>query len=336
MNFSERFIQRPIATSLLMLGLAGVRRLGLRPAARRTLPDVDFPPQRSRPTFPAPASPDTMATSVATPLEQQFAAIPGLVAMTSWSGLGYTRSRCSSRSSRNIDGAATDVQTAINAAGGLLPKDLPNPPTYKQGQRGRPADPDLLVHSDDLPIYKVDDFAFSVLAQTISAIPGVAQVNVAGQQDFAVRIRARSRRAGLARDRHGGHPQGDRGRHHQPGQRHARGTLPVLRARRERSALPGGGLSRRVIVAFRNGAPVRIRDIAEVVDGARLLPRTGAWAQQQEGAEVLLVYRQPGGNTTEIVDSVRATMAELVAEAPTAIKVDLVSDRSTAIEAAIG
>jgi hydrophobe/amphiphile efflux-1 (HAE1) family protein len=331
MNFSERFIRRPIATSLLMLGLLvfGASAYVLLPVA--ALPDVDFPTITVTANLPG-ASPDTMATSVATPLEQQFAAIPGLVAMTSWSGLGYSVMSLQFALSRNIDGAATDVQTAINAAGGLLPKDLPNPPTYKKVNA---ADQPILiysVHSDDLPIYKVDDFAFSVLAQTISAIPGVAQVNVAGQQDFAVRIRANP--AALAS--HGIGMEDIRKAIAAATTNQAKGTLEgrfqsfVLDANDQLFQAEG---YRDVIVAFRNGAPVRIRDIAEVVDGARL-PRTGAWHNNKK-AEVLLVYRQPGGNTTEIVDRVRATMAELVASAPPAIKVDLVSDRSTAIEASI-
>ena len=131
-----------------------------------------------------------MASSVATPLEQQFAAIPGLASMNSTSGLGATAITLQFDLNRNIDGAATDVQTAINAASGLLPKDLPNPPTYR---KVNPADRAVLIYaisSDDLPIYKVDDYAFVILAQKISAVTGVSQVLVAGQQDFAVRVQA--------------------------------------------------------------------------------------------------------------------------------------------------
>jgi hydrophobe/amphiphile efflux-1 (HAE1) family protein len=331
MNFSERFIRRPIATSLLMLGLLvfGTSAYTLLPVA--SLPDVDFPTITVTANLPG-ASPETIASSIATPLEQQFAAIPGLAAMTSWSGLGYTSITLQFLLSRSIDGAATDVQTAINAAGGLLPKDLPNPPTYKKVNA---ADQPILiyaVHSDNVPIYKVDDFAFTVLAQTISAIPGVAQVNVAGQQDFAVRIRANP--AALAS--------------HGIGMEEIRKAIAAATTIQAKGTLEGRYQSlmldandqlfraedyRDVIVAFRKGAPVRIRDIAEVVDGARL-PRTGAWHNNKR-AEILLVYRQPGGNTTQIVDRVRATMAQLMADAPSGIKVDLVSDRSVAIDASI-
>ncbi|HYM04017.1 MAG TPA: efflux RND transporter permease subunit, partial [Stellaceae bacterium] len=187
MNISRPFILRPIATSLLMMGILvfGLAAYALLPVA--ALPHVDFPTITVTASFPG-ASPETMASSVATPLEQQFAAIPGLDQMISTSGLGTTTVTLQFSLDRNIDGAAQDVQTAINAAGGLLPKQLPNPPTYR---KVNPADRAILiyaVHSDTLPIYKVDDYAELILAQKISAISGVGQVDIAGQQRFAVRV----------------------------------------------------------------------------------------------------------------------------------------------------
>src|SRR4030095_8786677 len=189
MNISETYIRRPIATSLMMLGLLvfGAATYNLLPVA--ALPNVDFPTIPVSATLPG-ASPETMASSVATPLEQQFAAIPGLASMNSTSGLGTTSIALQFELGRSIDGAATDVQTAINAASGLLPKDLPNPPTYR---KVNPADRAILIYaisSDALPIYKVDDYAYTILAQKISAVAGVSQVLVAGQQDFAVRAQA--------------------------------------------------------------------------------------------------------------------------------------------------
>src|SRR5271169_5853643 len=159
MKTSENFIRRPIATSLLMMGILifGVASYPLLPVS--SLPTVDFPTISVSAQLPG-ASPDTMASSVATPLEQQFAAIPGLAQMTSTSGLGSTSITLQFDLNRNIDGAAGDVQTAINAASGLLPKDLPNPPTYK---KVNPADRAILlyaVHSDTMPLYKVDDYAY--------------------------------------------------------------------------------------------------------------------------------------------------------------------------------
>src|SRR5437868_1681118 len=180
MNISETFIRRPIATSLLMAGLLifGAASYELLPVA--ALPTVDFPTITVSATLPG-ASPDTMASSVATPLEQKFAAIPGLAQMTSTSGLGSTTITLQFELNRNIDGAAGDVQTAINAASGLLPKDLPNPPTYK---KSNPADRPILiyaVYSDALPIYRVDDYAYTILAQRMSQISGVSEVDIAGQ-----------------------------------------------------------------------------------------------------------------------------------------------------------
>src|SRR6201981_1587171 len=162
MSISEPFIQRPIATSLLMMGILifGLAAYNLLPVA--ALPNVDFPTITVSAQLPG-ASPDTMASSVATPLEQQFASIPGLSSMNSTSGLGSTTITLQFDLARSIDGAAQDVQTAINAAGGLLPKTMPNPPTYK---KVNPADRAILIyaiHSDTLPMSKVDDYAYTIL-----------------------------------------------------------------------------------------------------------------------------------------------------------------------------
>ncbi len=331
MNISERFIRRPIATSLIMMGLLifGAAAYTMLPVA--ALPDVDFPTITVSAAMPG-ASPDTMATSVATPMEQQFTAIPGLVSMTSWSGLGNTSITLQFALDRNIDGAATDVQTAINAAGGLLPKDLPTPPTYRKVNAADQPALIYAVYSDDMPIYKIDDYAYSVIAQTLSAIPGVAQVSVGGQQDFAVRIRADP--AALAA--HGISMEDIRKAIAAATINQAKGTIEgkaqsfILDTNDQLFAASG---YRDLIVTFRNGAPVRIRDIAEVVDGARL-PRTGAWYNGKK-AEVLLIYRQPGANITKIVDLVRAAMPELLASLPPSLHVELTSDRSLAVEASI-
>src|SRR5262245_39999784 len=187
MNLSETFIRRPIATSLLMAGILvfGLASYQLLPVA--ALPTVDFPTITVTAQLPG-ASPNTMASSVATPLEQKFAAIPGLAQMTSTSGLGTTSITLQFDLDRNIDGAAGDVQTAINAASGLLPKDLPNPPTYK---KTNPADRAILIYaawSDDMPIYRVDDYAHTAMSQKPATISGVSQVDIAGQQQYAVHV----------------------------------------------------------------------------------------------------------------------------------------------------
>jgi len=267
MNISETFIRRPIATSLMMLGLLvfGAATYNLLPVA--ALPNVDFPTITVSATLPG-ASPETMASSVATPLEQQFAAIPGLASMNSTSGLGTTSITLQFDLNRAIDGAATDVQTAINAASGLLPKDLPNPPTYR---KVNPADRAILIYavtSDDLPIYKVDDYAFTILAQKISAVTGVSQVLVAGQQDFAVRVQAnpstlaahgisledvRNAVAGATVNQAKGNLENE----------HQSITIDT------NDQLFHAPAYRNIIVAYRNGAPVKLQDVADVVDARR-------------------------------------------------------------------
>ena len=327
MNISETYIRRPIATSLMMLGLLvfGSATYGLLPVS--ALPNVDFPTISVSATLPG-ASPETMASSVATPLEQQFAAIPGLASMSSTSGLSSTQITLQFDLNRKIDGAATDVQTAINAASGLLPKDLPNPPTYR---KVNPADRAVLIYaiwSDELPLYKVDDYAFVILAQKISAVPGVSQVIVAGQQDFAVRVQANP--AALA----------SRGISFED----VRAAIANATLNQAKGNLENDNLSvmidtndqlfkadayKDVIVAYKNGAPVKLKDIGDVIDGTRA-PRTGAWFNGKR-AELLLIFRQPGANTVEIVNNVKAMMPRLLASIPQTIHVDLMSDRSGSI-----
>ena len=327
MNISETFIRKPIATSLLMLGVLvfGAATYNLLPVA--ALPNVDFPTITVSATLPG-ASPETMASSVATPLEQQFAAIPGLASMNSTSGLGTTSIALQFNLGRNIDGAATDVQTAINAASGLLPKDLPNPPTYR---KVNPADRAILiyaVHSDDLPIYKVDDYAFTILAQKISAIQGVSQVLVAGQQDFAVRIQANP--SALAA--HGIGLEDVRAAIANSTVDQAKGNIENENQSftlDTNDQLFNASTYRQIIVAYRNGAPVKLQDIGQVIDATKS-PRNGAWFNG-ERSELLLIFRQPGGNTVEIVDSIKAQMPRLLASAPKGVIVDLVSDRSQSI-----
>ena len=187
MSISQPFILRPIATSLLSLGVLvfGIVAYTLLPVA--ALPNVDYPTITVTASYPG-ASPATMASAVATPLEQQFTAIPSLEQMTSLSGTGTTMITLQFALSRNIDGAAQDVQTAINAAGGLLPKDLPTPPTYR---KTNPANSPVLiyaVYSDAVPVSRLDDYAYTILAQQLSTVPGVSQVSVFGQKQYAARV----------------------------------------------------------------------------------------------------------------------------------------------------
>src|SRR5215470_14589687 len=264
MNISEIFIRRPIGTSLLMAGLLvfGIASYRLLPVS--ALPTVDFPTIRVTAQLPG-ASPDTMASSVATPLEQQFSAIPGLAQMTSTSGLGITSITLQFDLARNIDGAAGDVQTAINAASGLLPKDLPTPPTYK---KTNPAERAILIYavtSDALPIYRVDDYAYTVLAQKLSTITGVSEVDIAGQQQYAVHVQVnplalaergialedvRNALAAATLNEPKGNLEGDR----------------RVVALDTNDQLFDAKAFDNTIVAYRNGAPVRVKDIGQAVD----------------------------------------------------------------------
>src|SRR5262249_6437659 len=331
MNISETFIRRPIGTSLLMAGILvfGIASYEMLPVS--ALPTVDFPTISVSAKLPG-ASPDTMAASVATPLEQQFAAIPGLAQMTSTSGLGVTTITLQFDLNRNIDGAAGDVQTAINAASGLLPKDLPSPPTYK---KTNPAERAILIYavwSDALPIYRVDDYVYTILAQKMSVISGVSEVDIAGQQQYAVHVQVNP--MALA----------------------ARGIgLEDVHTALNNATLnePKGNLEGRnqvysidtnhqlfdvrsfwnVIVAYRNGAPVKLKDVGDVIDSSQL-PRTAAWFNGKR-IELLLVRRAAGANTLAVVDQIKAMMPQIQASIPPSIHVDLISDRSQNIRESV-
>jgi len=331
MNLSEGFIRRPIATSLLMLGVLvfGAATYGLLPVA--ALPNIDFPTITVTAQLPG-ASPDTMASSVAMPLEQQFAAVPGLASMTSTSGIGTTSITLQFDLGRNIDGAASDVQTAINAAGGLLPKDLPNPPSYK---KTNPTDRPVLiyaVHSAAMPIYKVDEYAYTIMAQKLSSVEGVSQVIVAGQQKYAVH--AQMNPTALA----------SRG----IGLEDVRAALSAATLDMAKGTLEGAAVSttidtndqlfnaaafRPIIVAYRNGAPVKLQDVGDAVDGTEQ-PRIGAWFNDTP-AEILLILRQPGANAIDIVEKVKAMMPQLRAAIPPSVEVELIADRSQTIRASV-
>jgi hydrophobe/amphiphile efflux-1 (HAE1) family protein len=331
MNLSETFIRRPIGTSLLMAGLLvfGIASYELLPVS--ALPTVDFPTIQVTAQLPG-ASPDTMASSVATPLEQQFAAIPGLGQMTSTSGLGITTITLQFDLARNIDGAAGDVQTAINAASGLLPKDLPTPPTYK---KTNPAERAILIYavsSDALPIYRVDDYAYTILAQKLSTITGVSEVDIAGQQTYAVHVQVNplalaARGIGLE-DVHNAltaatldEPKGN-----------LEGERQVYTLDTNDQLLDAKSFAK-IIVAYRNGAPVRVEDIGEAVDSSKL-PRTGAWLGDKQ-TELLLIKRQSGANTLQVVDQIKAQLPTLLASLPKSVHVELVSDRSQNIRESV-
>ena len=331
MSISDPFVRRPIATSLLMGGifLVGLVVFPLLPVA--PLPQVDFPTISVSAALPG-ASPETMASSVATPLETQFAQISGLSQMTSTNALGSTSITLQFDLNRNIDAAAQDVQTGIDAAGGQLPKNLPSPPTYK---KVNPADSPILllsVHSDVLPVTTVDDYAENILAQQISQIPGVAQVSIGGQQKPAVRVQVDpTKLAALGLEMEdvanvivAATVDAPKGSINGPTR-----SMTIYANDQLLKAAPWND----VVVAYKNGAAVRIRDIGVAVDGPenRLIT---AWQNGRNGI-LLLIYKQPGANVIEAVDRVQALLPHALASVPPSIKVDTVANRTTTIKASV-
>ncbi|MBI5260984.1 MAG: multidrug efflux RND transporter permease subunit [Bradyrhizobium sp.] len=330
-SFSSPFIRYPIGTSLLMAGIlfVGLVSYPLLPVA--PLPQVDFPTVQVSASLPG-ASPETMASSVAQPLERQMAQIPGIAQMTSTSSLGSTSITIQFELSRSIDAAANDIQAAINAAGGQLPKNLPSPPTYR---KVNPADSPIMIlaaTSDTLPLTTVSDRTDAQLAQQISQISGVAQVFIGGQQKPSIRIQV------------------------DPGKLVAKGlSLEDVRTQVAVATTdsPKGSLDgptraytiyandqlteakdwNDVIIAYRNGAPLRIRDVGQAVSGAEDM-KTAAWADGKRGV-FLVVFKQPGANVIETVDRIKAQLPRLIAAIPPSIKIKIMSDRTLTIRAAV-
>jgi hydrophobe/amphiphile efflux-1 (HAE1) family protein len=331
MSISEPFVRRPIATSLLMGGLflVGLVVFPLLPVA--PLPQVDFPTILVTAQLPG-ASPETMASSVATPLEYQFAEISGLSQMTSTNVLGTTQITLQFDLNRNIDAAAQDVQTGIDAAGGQLPKNLPTPPSYR---KVNPADSSILilaVHSDVLPVTAVDDYAENILAQQISQIPGIAQVSIGGQQKPAVRVQVNpTKLAALGLQMEDVASVISTATVDAP-----KGSINGLRrsmAIYDNDQLLKAAPWNDVVVAYKNGAPVRIRDIGVAVDGPENTLLT-AWQNGHNGI-LLLIYKQPGANVIDAERRVEALLPHALASVPPSIKVDQVANRTTTIQASV-
>ena len=330
-SVSSPFIRYPIATSLLMAGILfiGLVSYPLLPVA--PLPQVDFPTIQVSANLPG-ASPETMASSVAQPLERQFAQIPGVAQMTSTSSLGSAAVTIQFDLNRSIDGAANDVQAAINAAGGQLPKNLPNPPTYR---KVNPADSPILLlsaTSDTLPLTEVSNDTDAHLAQQISQISGVAQVFIGGQQKPAIRIQidpAKLVAKGLSLE-------------------DVRSQIAITTVDSPKGSIDGATRSytiyandqltaskdwNDVIIAYRNGGPLRIRDIGRAVSGPED-NKQAAWANGKRGV-FLVIFKQPGANVIETVDKIKAELPRLVAAIPPAIHINIISDRTTTIRAAV-
>jgi HAE1 family hydrophobic/amphiphilic exporter-1 len=331
MNISRIFIERPVMTTLLMAGLVIFGVFGYAALPVSELPNIDFPTINVQASLPG-ADPETMASAVATPLEGSFATIPGVDTMTSSSSQGSTSITLQFRLDRNIDAAAQDVQTAISAIQRRLPKAMPAPPSFRKNDPS--AVPIFLITlwSDSLPISKVDQYSRTLLANQISTIEGVAQVQIMGQAKYAVRIQA--------------DPSALAARH--LGLNDLNNAINAVSTDQASGTLNGPTQStiihtsgqlmnaeqfRNQIIAYRNGAPVKLGDVANVVDSVENV-RSADWYQDRR-AVTLAISRQPGSNTMAVVDNIKAILPRFRSQLPKGIKMEVFYDRSQTIRAAV-
>ncbi|SDT00401.1 efflux RND transporter permease subunit [Bradyrhizobium canariense] len=331
MNFSAPFIHRPIATALLMVAIVLLGIIGYELLPVAALPEVDSPTIQVTAQLPG-ADPQTMASSVATPLERQFGQIPGLAQMSSSSALGYTQITLQFSRDRTIDSAAQDVQAAINATSGQLPPNLLNPPIYR---KTNPADTPILLlalTSDTLPLTKVSDYANSILVQKLSQMPGVGLVSLGGEQNPAIRVQvnpAQLAAAGLDLES-------------------VRTALANSTVNQPKGTLYGGQHAFSLltndqlttasgfddyILAYRNGAPIRVRDVGRAIVAPEDKTLAG-WLGTQR-AVLIAIQRQPGANVIATVDQIKKALPQLEASLPPSIKVEIVSDRTQTIRASV-
>ena len=331
MNFAEPFIRRPVATTLVVLSILIFGVMGYRLLPVNDLPTIDFPTIQVNASLPG-ASPETMAASVATTLEKQFSTIAGVTSISSSNTQGWTSITLQFDLSRSIDAAAQDVQSMIARAQRSLPPGMPSPPSF---QKVNPADAPVLfltLSSPTLPLSQLDRYAQNVLAQRLSMITGVAQVNVFGSQKFAVRVdvdpmQLASRMIGI--DQVAGAI--DAANVNQP-----TGTLYgpdrnfVIQAAGQ---LMAADEYKDIVVAWRSGSPVRLRDLARVYDGVEN-ERNAGW---YNGARTiyLAIQRQPGTNTVEVVDRIRGVLPQLEAQLPASVQLRVRSDRAIPIRESV-
>ena len=331
MSISEPFIRRPVATTLLMIGLLLAGLVAFRTLPVSALPQVDYPTIVVSTTLPG-GSADTMASSVTTPLERQFGQMPSLSSMTSISSFSSSQITIQFTLDRNIDAAEQDVQAAINAASSLLPPTLPVPPIYS---KSNPADTPILtlsVSSDTMPLDQVDDFADSILAQKISQVSGVGLVTLNGGQKPAVRVQVdpgslagsnlslEDVRLAVASQ----NVNAPKGNIDGPRQDYTLATNDQLY--KADSFKP-------IIIAYKNGAQVRLRDVATVVDSVENAQLAG-WAGAKR-AIILNVQRQPGANVIQVADRVKALLPALKASMPQGVQVDVLGDRTETVRASV-
>ena len=331
MNITEIFVRRPVMTTLIMIGILLFGVAGYRALPVSDLPNVDFPTIQVGASLPG-ASPETMAAAVATPLERQFSTIPGLDSMTSTSARGSTSVTLQFVLNRELDGAAMDVQAAIVAAQRLLPNGMPSPPTFR---KVNPADMPVLMmclNSPTLPLSAVDEYAETMIAQRISMIDGVAQVFIYGAQKFAVRAQLdpsllAARGVGIddvenALLAHNVNmPTGTLWGPRQAFTVQATGQLSNAAAYRP------------LIVAYRNGSPVRLGELGRVIDSVEN-DKVAAWYNQVRTIS-LMVQRQPGTNTVEVVDRIKQLLPEFRSLMPPSVHLDAFYDRSQSIRESV-
>jgi len=331
MSISRPFILRPVATTLLMVGVLLVGYVAYRQLPVSALPQVDYPTIQIQTFYPG-ASPDVMASSVTAPLERQFGQIPGLQQMTSTSSFGSSLITLQFNLDLNIDIAEQEVQASINSASNLLPPGIPNPPIYS---KVNPADAPILtlaLSSKSLPLYSVEDLADTNLAQKISQLPGVGLVSISGGQRPAVRIQANP----TALASYGLSLEDLRTVLGTANVNSAKGTFDgphqaVTIAANDQ--LISGASYRSVIIAYRNGAPVRLSDVANVADGVENTMQA-AWANRNP-AVILNIQRQPGANIISVVDRVKRILPQLRDSLPKSVEVNILTDRTTTIRASV-
>ncbi|MEO5715885.1 MAG: efflux RND transporter permease subunit [Luteolibacter sp.] len=331
MSISTPFIRRPVATALLMIAIFLVGSAAFPFLSVAPLPQVEFPTIQISASLPG-GNPETMASSVATPLENQLAKIPGITQMTSTSGLGSVSITIQFDLDIKIDSAAQDVQAAISAAGGQLPTNLPSPPSFR---KVNPADSPILILSlvsDVLPLTEVSDYGSNVIAQQISQISGVAQVDIMGERKPAVRVQvdpAKLASLGLGMD-------------------DVRGVIASATVNSPKGSLNGPKQSLSIyandqilqaepyndlIIAYRNGAPIRIRDVGRAVEGPEQ-SRSAALVNNRRGVG-LMVRKQADANVIETIQRIRDLLPQLQAAIPPAMKVEILSDRSRTIRSSV-
>jgi hydrophobic/amphiphilic exporter-1 (mainly G- bacteria), HAE1 family len=330
-NISEPFVRRPVMTVLLMAGILifGLAAYRLLPVS--TLPNVDFPTIQVTAELPG-ASPETMASAVATPLEKQFSTISGIDQMTSVSGQGTTQITIQFSLERDIDAAAQDVNSAIASAARQLPATMPAPPSFR---KVNPADFPvfyLALTSDTMPLSTVNEYAETNLAQRISTINGVAQVLIFGQQKYAVRVQVdpnalAARGVGINEVEQA---IASANVNLPTGTLHGKDRMFAVQASGQ---LFDAAAFRPVIVTYRNGSPIRLGELGQVIDSVQN-DKVAAWFKEKRGI-VLAIQRQPGVNTIEVVDSIKKLLPTFRAEVPAGINIDVLFDRSVSIRASV-